>query len=48
MGCITYQATYKAFGKRVTGTGVTQDRQKSNTKNEDVPSVPVEKKKNDR
>ena len=36
-GNITYQATYEAFGKRVTETGATLDRQKSNTKDEDVP-----------
>lgn len=35
-GNITYQATYEAFGKRVTETGATLDRQKSNTKDEDV------------
>ncbi|PTX94068.1 type IV secretion protein Rhs [Spartobacteria bacterium LR76] len=36
-GNITYQATYEAFGKRVTEAGTTLDRQKSNTKDEDVP-----------
>ena len=36
-GNITYQATYEAFGKRVTETGATLDRQKSNTKDEDIP-----------
>jgi len=36
-GAITYQATYEAFGKRATETGSTQDRQKSNSKDEDIP-----------
>jgi len=35
-GTVTYQATYEAYGKRVTETGSTQDRQKSNTKDEDM------------
>jgi len=36
-GTVTYQATYKAFGERATETGSTADRQKSNTKDEDIP-----------
>ncbi len=36
-GVVTYQSTYEAFGKRVTETGATADRQKSNTKDEDIP-----------
>lgn len=36
-GTVTYQATYEAFGKRVTETGATLDIQKSNTKDEDFP-----------
>lgn len=36
-GNLTYQAEYEAFGKRTTETGATQDRQKSNTKDEDIP-----------
>jgi len=36
-GTVTYQATYEAYGNRVTETGSTQDRQKSNTKDEDIP-----------
>jgi len=36
-GTITYQAKYEAFGKRTSETGATLDRQKSNTKDEDIP-----------
>ena len=36
-GTLTYQAEYEAFGKRTTQTGATLDRQKSNTKDEDIP-----------
>jgi YD repeat-containing protein len=36
-GKITYQAKYEAFGKRTSETGETLDRQKSNTKDEDIP-----------
>jgi len=36
-GAITYQAEYEAFGKRTSETGATADRQKSNTKDEDIP-----------
>lgn len=36
-GALTYQAQYEAFGQRTSETGSTQDRQKSNTKDEDIP-----------
>jgi len=36
-GTLTYQAEYEAFGKRASETGATLDRQKSNTKDEDIP-----------
>lgn len=36
-GTVTYQATYDAYGQRATETGATLDRQKSNTKDEDIP-----------
>lgn len=36
-GVVTYQATYEAFGLRATEVGATADRQKSNTKDEDIP-----------
>jgi len=35
-GTITYQAKYEAFGKRTSESGATLDRQKSNTKDEDI------------
>jgi len=36
-GTITYQASYEAFGMRIGQIGSTPDRQKSNTKDEDIP-----------
>lgn len=36
-GSLTYQSTYEAFGLRSAETGTTPDRQKSNTKEEDIP-----------
>lgn len=36
-GEITYQAKYEAFGKRTSEYRTTPDRQKSNTKDEDIP-----------
>lgn len=36
-GMITYQSSYEAFGKRWGEWGSTPDRQKSNTKDEDIP-----------
>ncbi len=36
-GAITYQSQYEAYGKRTAETGATLDRQKSNTKDEDIP-----------
>jgi RHS repeat-associated protein len=36
-GAVTYQAEYEAFGKRTNETGATLDRQKSNSKDEDIP-----------
>jgi RHS repeat-associated protein len=35
LGALTWQATYEAFGKRTQESGVTLDRQKANTKDED-------------